>query len=209
MVVSENVLMSEATVLKELGWQLPKSGEIVLIALDGSQKQIAAERIAAGNGTEAFKSGAAFVKQHAPAPCDAKARLAAAQEEAKATERRVWVVEGGPRCGPCFKLARWMEEHHTLLEKDYVVVKVSEMDKSIGEVMKLLDQPESKGIPWMAIVEPDGPVMATSDGPLGNIGFPGTIEDIRHLRDMLQRTARKLTAKEQDQLAESLAQPEL
>jgi hypothetical protein len=61
----------------------------------------------------------------------------------------------------------------------------------------------------MAITEPGGAVLATSDGPLGNIGFPGTIEDARHLREMLQRTARKLTAKEQDQLVESLIQPEL
>jgi hypothetical protein len=71
------------------------------------------------------------------------------------------------------------------------------------------DKPEEKGIPWMAITESSGAVLATSDGPLGNIGFPATIEDIRHLREMLRRTARKLAAKEQDQLAESLAQPEL
>jgi hypothetical protein len=201
-------LLSEGAKLKELGWQLPKAGEIVLIALDGSQKQIASERIVAGSGAEAFKLGAAFVKQHAPAPRDAKARLAAAQEEAKGTGRRVWVVQGGPRCGPCFKLARWMDEHHAVLEKDYVLLKVSEIDNSVGEVMKLFNQPERTGIPWMAITEPGGAVLATSDGPLGNLGFPSSIEDIRHFREMLRRTARKLTAKEQDQLAESLTQSE-
>lgn len=209
MVVSEKVLMSETAVLKELGWQLPKSGEIVLIALEGNQKQIASERIVAGNSDEAFKLGAAFVKQHAPAPRDAKALLAAAQEEAKATGRRVWFVEGGPRCGPCFKLARWMDDQHSLLEKDYVLVKVSDMDKSAEEVMRLHNKPERTGIPWMAITEPGGTILATSDGPLGNIGFPGTIEGTRHLREMLRRTARKLTANEQDQLAASLTQPEL
>ncbi|MBC7852671.1 MAG: thioredoxin family protein [Pirellulaceae bacterium] len=206
---SAKAVKSDAATIKQFDWHLPEKGEVVLIALDGGTKSIATQRIADADSPTAIKLATAFVKQHAPAPRDAKVRLAAAQEAAKATGRRVWVVQGGPRCGPCFKLARWMEEHHALLEKDYVLLKVSEMDKSIGEVMKLLDQPEGKGIPWMAIVEPDGPVMATSDGPLGNIGFPGTIEDIRHLREMLQRTARKLTAIEQDQLAESLAQPEL
>ena len=85
---------------------------------------------------------------------------------------------------------------------------MSETDKSVGEVMKLLNQPERTGIPWMAITEPGGAVLGTSDGPLGNLGFPSSIEDIRHLREMLRRTARNLTAEEQDQLAESLTVPE-
>jgi hypothetical protein len=63
---------------------------------------------------------------------------------------------------------------------------VPEIDESAGDVMKLPNQPERTGIPWMAITEPGGAVLATSDGPLGNLGFPSSIEDIRHLREMLQ-----------------------
>jgi Thioredoxin-like len=207
-VIDPKTVKSDAATIKKYDWQLPEKGEVVLIALDGSTKSIGTQRIAASEYSKAVQLATAFVKQHAPAPRDAKARLAAAQEEAKGTERRVWVVAGGPRCGPCLKLARWMEEHHSVLEKDYVLLKVSEMDKSAGEVMQLLNKPEETGIPWMAITAPGGAVLATSDGPLGNIGFPGTIEDVRHLHEMLRRTARKLTAKEQDQLAESLTQPE-
>jgi hypothetical protein len=56
----------------------------------------------------------------------------------------------------------------------------------------------------MAIADPDGTVLATSDGPLGNIGFPSGFEDLRHLRDMLSRTAQRLTAEEREQLVQSL-----
>ncbi len=53
----------------------------------------------------------------------------------------------------------------------------------------------------MAIAERDGTVLITSDGPLGNIGFPNTEERSRYLREMLGRTAQRLSADELDALA--------
>jgi hypothetical protein len=61
--------------------------------------------------------------------------------------------------------------------------------------------------PWFAIAEPDGKVLATSLGPLGNVGFPTTIEEKRHLKAMITRTARHLTAAECDRLIQSLPAP--
>ncbi len=76
---------------------------------------------------------------HRRAERDAAALLAAAQAEAKASGRRLWVVSGGPRCGPCFKLARWMNDQHELLEKDYVLVKVMQvLDKNSDAADRLL-----------------------------------------------------------------------
>jgi hypothetical protein len=210
MVVNPRKVRSEAAMVREHGWRSPEKGEVVLIAIDGDEKLIGTDKIAASDLPNAIKLATAFVKQHAPPVRDAKARLRAAQDVAKRQGKRVWVVEGGPRCGPCLKLAKWMDEHHVLLEKDYVIVKILQgYDKSVEEVMALFNQPKGEGIPWMAITEPAGAVLATSDGPLGNIGFPGTIENLRHFREMLRRTTHNLTAQEQDQLAESLTQPEL
>jgi hypothetical protein len=31
-------------------------------------------------------------------------------------------VYGGPHCARCIQLARWIDVHHTTLEKDFVVV---------------------------------------------------------------------------------------
>jgi hypothetical protein len=131
--------------------------------------------------------------------------LAAAREEAKASGRRMWVVSGGPRCGPCFRLARWMNDQHSLLEKDYVLVKIlGGVDKNSDAVVPLLPGAEGSGIPYHAILEPDDKVLITSKGRDGNIGMPGGAEGISHLKRMLVETSRRLSAAEIAVLENSL-----
>ena len=204
--VESQELTAEAETLKKHGWPLPAPGQVVLVALDGDQRTLATTTIAADPPAAAPGLGDAFLKQHSPPPHDARARLTAARDEARNTGRRVWIVIGGPRCGPCFRLGRWIDEHHATLDRDFVVVKVMEgLDEHAGEVVKELPIHDGDGIPWYAITEPDGTILTTSRGPLGNMGFPTTIEDLRHLRRMLQSTARKLTAAEIDGLIGSLS----
>jgi hypothetical protein len=118
----------------------------------------------------------------------------------------MWVVSGGPRCGPCFLLARWMDDQHAVLEKDYVLVKIiGGVDKNSEAVNPLLPGSKSSGIPYHAITEPDGKVLITSKGPLGNIGMQSEVEDIRHLKRMLEQTAKRLSSAEIAALEESLA----
>ncbi len=179
---------------------------VVLVALNGNEETIAAKPIEAHPRLTALAAGDAFLKDHMPPVRDALATLIAAREEAKKTDRRVWIVHGGPRCGPCFRLARWIEEHHATLEKDFVMVKVMDgLDEHAAEVISQLPEAQGDGIPWFAITEPDGSILTTSHGALGNIGFPGSVEGVRHFRQMLDRTARKLSAAEVDELIESLS----
>jgi hypothetical protein len=101
-----------------------------------------------------------------------------------------------------------MDEQHELIEKDYVVMKFLEgLDGHADEVAKELPVKPGDGIPWMAITEPDGKILATSDSLLGNIGFPSELEGRRHLRDMLDRTAQRLSAEQRDRLIQSLEGP--
>ena len=80
----------------------------------------------------------------------------------------MWVIHGGPRCGPCFRLARWIEDHHATLDKDYVVVKLmGGVDEHVTEAIAGLPIKDGDGIPWFAITEPDGTVLAISRGPHG------------------------------------------
>jgi len=74
------------------------------------------------------------------------------------------------------------------------------MDDHAAEVIAELPRKNDDGVPWFAITEPDGTVLATSGGPLGNIGFPSSVEGIRHLRQMLDRTVQRLSADEVDRL---------
>ncbi len=166
-------LKSEAAILTEYGWPRPAPGEIVLVALDGDQKIIAAQRIATNQVATAVGIGVDFLKQHRPPAHNALTLLAEARSDAKRSGRRVWVIQGGPRCGPCFRLARWIEDHHATLDKDYVVVKLMDgIDEHVTEAIAGLPIKDGDGIPWFAITEPDGTVLAISRGPLGNIGFP-------------------------------------
>jgi Thioredoxin-like len=199
-------LKTEAATIKKFAWPIPSPGTVVLVALSGNEETIAAKLIEASPRLTALATGDAFLKEHMPPVRDALATLIAARGEAKKTGRRVWIVHGGPRCGPCFLLARWIEAHHATLEKDFVMVKVMDgLDEHAAEVIRQLPEAQGDGIPWFAITEPDGSILTTSHGALGNIGFPGSVEGVRHFRQMLDRTARKLSAAEVEELIKSLS----
>ncbi len=197
---------SDAAVLTEYGWPRPGPGEIVLVALDGDQKMIADRRITTNNVANAVGIGADFLKQHRLPTRNALTLLAEARTDAKRSGRRVWLVYGGPRCSPCFRLARWIEDHHATLDKDYVVVKLmGGVDEHVTEAIAGLPIQDGDGIPWFAFTEPDGAVLAISRGPHGNIGFPASAAGIGHFRRMLDRTVQKMTSDEVDRLVKSLS----
>jgi hypothetical protein len=205
-VVEPAELKTEAATLSRFGWPVPEPGKIVLVALNGDQQTIATKTIGVDPPTAALASADVFLKQHKPPTRDALACLAAARDEARKTGRRVWVVHGGPRCAPCFRLGRWMDDNHATLEKDFVIVKVmGGLDAHASEALKDLPQVEGNGIPWHAITEPDGKIVVTSHGPVGNIGFPSSVEGIRHLRQMLDRTIQRLTTADVDGLIKSVS----
>src|SRR5262245_50626781 len=101
--------------------------------------------------------------------------------------------------------SRWIDRNHEMLAKDYVIVKVLqglqphayEISDEIGGARQ--------GIPWFVITEPDGKILVTSEGPLGNMGMPSAVEDLRHFRKMLERTSRELSAEDIDKLIQSLS----
>jgi hypothetical protein len=205
LLVSSEELQAEAHLFTRLKLQPPKAGEILLAVLDGEGRQAGALVLPVRDASSAVRQGVEFLKQHAPARRDARKLLSAAQEEARETGRRVWIIEGETRCGPCFRLARWLDDHHALLERDDVFVKLLVgCDENAEDVVERLKGRKGGGIPWYAITDPDGNVLATSDGPGGNIGFPSTQRDKDHFRQMLRRTAQKLTAADVDRLIQSL-----
>jgi hypothetical protein len=203
--ISPQQQKNEAAAIAGRKWPTPEPGEVVLIVLDNTEAQAGDVRLKANELDAALLEGRKFLASHRPAQRDALELLAAAREEAKASGRRMWVVSGGPRCGPCFRLARWMDDQHGLLEKDYVLVKImGGLDKNSEAVAPLLPGAEREGIPYYAILEPDDTVLITSKGRDGNIGMPTEPEDLRHVRRMLEQTAQRLTAAEITQLENSL-----
>ncbi len=204
--VSPERAKAEAAELAARQWPAAAAGQAIVLVLSEAGEVFESLTISAATRDKSLSEARQLLAKHRPAQRDAAELLASAQAEAKQSGRRLWVISGGPRCGPCFRLARWMEGQHALLEKDYVLVKVmGGMDKNAEVIDPLLPGSQSEGIPFHAIVEPDGKVLITSKGPLGNIGMPSEPEGVRHLRKMLEATAQKLTAEEIAQLEKSLA----
>ncbi len=205
LVLTQEAIKSDAQALKALEWPRPQAGEVLLVALDGNAKLLGTQRLTNDNLDDATAQASAFLKRHSPPARDALSALAAARAEAMRTDRKVCLVVSGVRCGPCFRLARWMDAQHALLEKDFVILKVmAELDSHAEEVSNTLDRPLEAGVPWFAITDAKGKVLVTSDGPVGNIGMPSSPEGIRHLREMLAKTANHLTGDEIDTLIKSL-----
>jgi hypothetical protein len=205
MTLSTAEVERDAEALTARSWPPPTEGQVVLVALDGAGDVLGAETLAANDATLAKASlqlGNDFIAGHAPPTHDAQQLFADAKALAAATDRRILLVLGGPRCGPCFSLAVWMDRQRELLEKDYVIVKVGICDEGADEVMKPY-KPDG-GVPWFVILNSQGNPLVTSNGPLGNTGFPGEVESRRHFRFMLDQTAQRLTDDERSSLIQSL-----
>lgn len=195
----------EKPFIEDRQWPQPRAGEVVLIALDGDQKTLATITIDTVELPDAQAAAQKFVVMHRPSLIDAGAGFDEARRRAEREHRRIWVILGGSRCGPCFRMSRWIDRHLTVLEKDFVIFKfIPELDEN---TQGLIDQigGQKQSVPYYVLMEPDGTLLATSESLLGNIGIPESVEGFRHLRSMLEKTARNITAKEIDELIESLS----
>lgn len=94
-----------------------------------------------------------------------------------------------------------MDDQHSLLERDYVFVKLNEdCDEYVPNVVRSLNRPkEQVGIPWYAITNASGTVLAVETG------FPPeSAKEKRHFREILQGSAQKLNREDLDHIIESL-----
>jgi thioredoxin-related protein len=133
----------------------------------------------------------AFLKNWAVAPPDAEKLLAEAQAIASATDKSVFVQCSTPTCGWCRRLDKFWSEQAALLDRDYVPVKIDVVRMKQGrDVAARLGFKQKSGVPWSAIVDAKGSVLATSDGAQGNIGYPAEPAEIAHFVSMLTKTAR-------------------
>ncbi len=196
----------DADFFEEHSWQIPNDGRVFACVLDANGAEVGRLEIDVTE-KEADERVAAFVSKHLPTKLDSQKKWEAAFSEAKRTNRKVWASVGGRYCGPCFLLARWLDDHRKILEKDYVMLKVDEYaDENGVSVAKQITRGGSYGIPFSAIFDHDKKLVIDSDSPLGNVGFPSGYEGSKHLRKMLLATRLSITDAEVEQLVASLAE---
>jgi len=130
-----------------------------------------------------------FARKYAPAKPDGQKLFDEALAKAKAEGKKVLFDESGPYCGPCYQFSEYLEANKELIDKEYVCVTLDYRFAGAGEIFKKLKSATST--PWIAILDADGKVLATSDGPDGNVGF-----EKPQWEKMLRATAAKLTAEQ-------------
>ena len=117
----------------------------------------------------------------------------------------MFVQETATWCGPCYRLSVFLDAQRAVWSKDYLWVKIDQRWTHADEVMKGLRKGAQGGIPWHAILDADGKVLATSNDKSGaNVGFPSEGPGIDHFIGMLKATALRLTDHEIASLRKAL-----
>jgi hypothetical protein len=145
--------------------------------------------------------------RHAPEPLDARELLKNALADAAQSKRRVIVQETATWCGPCHRLADYLEHQRSIWEKDYIWVRVDQRWHGSDEVMKGIKDGRRGGIPWYAILDESGKVLATSDGPDGNIGFPSEPASVDHFVAIIKSTSQRISEQDLATLRAGLSAP--
>ena len=135
-----------------------------------------------------------FLSKHRFELPNANEQLEQALQQAADEDKRVLVQVGGPGCGWCVVLARYLHEQKSLIEKDYVWLKIdSRMDESRDLIGKLRKE-RTGGIPWMTILDAQGDELISGDTDKeGNIGYPAEETGRQHWEKMLRTTRQRLT----------------
>jgi thiol-disulfide isomerase/thioredoxin len=186
---------------KDLFEQYVKPGERggfpLLTVLDAEGRVIAnqsGESLETGTRFDARKIEA-FLRNWAVPRLDAEQVLREGLAQAKRDSKRVFLHLGAPWCGPCRNLDRFLRENRDLFAIDFVDVKVdTDRMTNAGDVAKRYRKAHDLGIPWVAILDSGGKLLATSDDPsLGNFGFPETPDHMRMFFSMLRKTRLRTT----------------
>ena len=139
----------------------------------------------------------AFLQKWKAEPRDARKVLKDALARAAKQDKRLFLHFGVPSCKWCRRLDEFLAcpDIVKIMGRDFLAVKIDIDRMTAGqEVEKRFRPSASRGRPWLAVLDAEARVLATSDGPKGNIGFPVEPHEIAHFIDVLKKTARRISA---------------
>jgi thioredoxin-related protein len=143
-----------------------------------------------------------FLSKWTAEPKDARKVLDEALARASSEDKRIFLHFGAPWCGWCHKLDEFLArpEIAAIVRRDFLDVKIDTDRMTGGKALLAKYCPNPGGIPWFAVLDPKGEVLATSDGPKGNIGYPAEPHEIDHFLAMLRKTTRRIEPAQIDQI---------
>lgn len=123
-----------------------------------------------------------------------------------------WVEFGADWCVWCHRMDNFFDQSAAapILHDYYLRIPVDyERNEGAPELAKQLGAPAGGGLPLWAVVDADGKPLANSNSAKGNIGFPGTPQEIAEFVAVLQSTAKGITAEQLQTIEKALilAQP--
>ena len=157
-----------------VGW--PAASGFTLAVLDPTDGHVlfqGSEAAVSADGSISRAGLLAFATAHHRSMPDAQQLFDAALAQAKREGKRVLVEESGAGCAWCVKLADHLRAHRASLDKGFVSVTLDRRFPHGAEVLDRIARRKEMSIPWTAVLDADGKTLITSDGPGGNIGFPG------------------------------------
>ncbi len=192
----------------EIGVKLDSDVLPIWFLADASGEELLAGPIPRAGDNEIDKAAVLeSLSANAPEPLDARELLEQALANATESNRRVIVQETATWCGPCHKLADFLERHRNVWDKDYIWIRIDERWRGAEDVMNGIKEGYRGGIPWCAILDTQQNVLATSDGPDGNIGFPSEPAGIDHFINMLESTKQRMSDQDLNSLRVALTSP--
>jgi len=180
-----------------------KTSAPVLVVLDDDGKPTASYPLRLGpDGKLDSPALARFLLDHKLATRDAQAMLTAAQAQAKATDKRVFLIFSASWCGPCRLLARFLDSAKAELDPHYVFVKLDvSRDDRIKALRDRYPAGNQSGVPWYVILDGDGQSSIDSNAKKSgedeettnpNIGFPSDQPAVDHFLKMIRQTAPRI-----------------
>jgi thiol-disulfide isomerase/thioredoxin len=117
--------------------------------------------------------------------------------ELRSSGKLGWVEFGADWCVWCHRMDKFFDQSAAapILHDYYVRIPVDyERNEGAPELAKQLGAPAGDGLPLWAVVDGDGKPLANSNSAKGNIGFPGTPQEIAEFTAVLQSTAKGITS---------------
>jgi beta-lactamase regulating signal transducer with metallopeptidase domain len=182
----------------------PSDEDVTLAALDIDGRLVAQttrKELFAGHNPAA-KPLTQWLSKHKLKMPDAKKLLAAALAQAKRDNKCVLLLENAPGAssGFCCRLNCYVEQYKSLIEKDYVVLKIDVRYPNASAVIDSIRdynwndaQSNSLNLPWMIILDASGRPAVSGTSPRGNIGIPESAQETSYFEWMLRATAQRLT----------------
>ena len=119
-----------------------------------------------------------------------------------------WVEFRADWCGWCKRMEKFFQQSEAapILARYYSVVTVdTEKNEGSEQLARRLGSVNGiDRIPWFAVIDAQGKVLATSEGPKGNIGFPDTDVEVAHFFSVLGSTAKGIAPGEIETITKAL-----